>query len=253
MRILIAEDEQRAREGLERLIMGIPGDYQIVGTASNGQAALEMILEKKPDLVFVDVKMPFLDGLSLMRCVRARGLPTEFVVVSAYADFQYARESISLEVAGYLLKPAAREEVESLLLKVASRMEHRRFYQPPEKRSLRENYPDAHPLILRALDIIESGYAGKISQKELAGELGLSPEYFSYLFNKNIGTTFSAFLRDYRIQRAMELYREGSCDRKSVPYAVGFSDAKYFGRVFREVTGRTPAEFIQECDAGSRS
>lgn len=247
MKILIAEDEQRARQGLEKLIAGIEGDYEVIGTAANGKTALEQILEKRPDLVFVDVKMPFLDGLSLVRAVRARRLPTEFVVVSAYADFQFAQESISLEVAGYLLKPAAKEEVEGVLKKVAARLENRRFYAVQERKSLREKYPDAHPLILRSLDIIESGYAGKISQKELAAGLGLSPEYFSYLFNKNTGVTFSAFLRDYRIGRAQEMYRSGSCDRKSVPYAVGFSDAKYYNKVFREVTGKTPAEYIQDC------
>ena len=248
MRILIAEDEQRARQGLERLIVSIEGDYEVIATAANGRTALELILEKRPDLVFVDVKMPFLDGLSLIRAVRTRQVPTEFVVVSAYADFQFAQESISLEVAGYLLKPAAKEEVEAVLEKVAGRLENRHFYPVREQRRLREKYPDAHPLILRALDIIEAGYAGKISQKELAGELGLSPEYFSYLFNKNTGVTFSAFLRNYRIGQAQALYRSGSCDRKTVPYAVGFSDAKYYNKVFREITGKTPAEYLQICE-----
>lgn len=245
MKILIAEDEQRTRLGLEKLIRGISGEYEVVGTASNGQMALEMILRLQPDVVFVDIKMPFLDGLSLIRAVRAHSMSTEFVVVSAYADFQFAQESISLEVLGYLLKPAAREEVEALLQKAAARLEAKRYYPTQGMRSLREQYPNLHPLILRALDIIQSGYAGKISQRELAGELGISPEYFSYLFNKNVGVTFSAFLRDYRVERAKELYRAGETDRREVPYAVGFSDAKYFAKVFREAMGMTPAEFIQ--------
>lgn len=244
MKIMIAEDEQRARLGLEKLIQGI-GGHEIVGTASNGQMALEMILRLKPDVVFVDIKMPFLDGLSLIRAVRAHSLSVEFVVVSAYADFQFAQESISLDVLGYLLKPAAREEVDALLQKAAARLEAKRYYPAREARSLREKYPDSHPLILRALDIIQSGYAGKISQRELAKELGLSPEYFSYLFNKNTGVNFSAFLREYRIERAKALYRSGEVDRREVPYAVGFSDAKYFSKVFREATGMTPAEFVQ--------
>ena len=139
MRILIAEDEQRARLGLEKLIGGIEGDYEVIGSAANGQTALEMILEQRPDLVFVDIKMPFLDGLSLIRAVRARRVPTEFVVVSAYADFQFAQESISLEVAGYLLKPAARGEVEEILRKVSARLQNRGFYPPQEHRKLRES------------------------------------------------------------------------------------------------------------------
>lgn len=248
MRIMIAEDEQRARQGLEKMIESIGDGHEIVASVSNGQAALEQILQLRPDLVFVDIKMPFLDGLSLIRAVRARSVPAEFVVVSAYADFQFAQESISLEVAGYLLKPAAREEVEKILRKVAARLQNRHYYSVQEPMDLREKYPDAHPLILRALDILQTGYAGKISQRELAEELGLSPEYFSYLFNKNTGVTFSAFLREYRIEQAKRLYNSGECGRREVPYAVGFSDAKYYNKVFREVTGQTPAEYLLNCE-----
>lgn len=245
MKILIAEDEQRTRLGLEKLIVGISEDYEVVGTASNGQMALELILRLQPDVVFVDIKMPFLDGLSLIRAIRARSLSTEFIVVSAYADFQFAQESISLEVLGYLLKPATHEEVAALLQKAETRLASKHFFSMQGKRGLREKYPDSHPLILRALDIVQSGYAGRISQRELARELGITPEYFSYLFSKNIGVNFSAFLREYRIERAKDLYRSGEMEKREIPYAVGFSDAKYFNRVFREVTGLTPAEFVQ--------
>lgn len=83
---------------------------------------------------------------------------------------------------------------------------------------------DAHPLILRALDMIQARYAGKINQRE----------------------PFSAFLRRYRIERAKELYRTGSCDKREAPYAVGFSDAKYFNQVFRKITGMSPSEYLSE-------
>lgn len=87
---------------------------------------------------------------------------------------------------------------------------------------MRDKYPDAHPMILQALDIIQSGYAGKISQKKLAEDLGLSQEYFSYLFGKNIGENFSTFLREYRIEQAQYMLREEICDQRDVPYQVGF-------------------------------
>lgn len=245
MKILIAEDEQRAREGLRKLLGLIPGDHEVIAEASNGQAALEMILQLRPEVVFTDLKMPFLDGLSLIRTVRAYNIPSEFVIISAYADFEFARQSISLDVAEYLLKPLTREEVERVLVRVRRRLEGDRHCSVQSAPSLRGKFPDAHPLILRALDILQASYAGKMNQKDLATELGISPEYFSYLFAKNIGEKFSVFLRNYRIEQAQELYRSGECDRKDVPYAVGFSDAKYFNQVFRKVTGVTPAEYIQ--------
>lgn len=250
MKIIIAEDEQRAREGLSKLLSTVSGDYELIGQAANGQAALEMILRLKPDVVFTDIKMPFLDGLALIQAVRDQHLPTEFVVISAYADFELARQSISLGVAEYVLKPVTREDIERTLGRLQQRIGGR-GYTLQQTQSLRQKYPDAHPLILRALDVVQSCYAGKVNQRELAEGLGISPEYFSYLFSKNIGETFSSFLRTYRIQQAMALYQDGSCDRKDIPYAVGFSDAKYFNQVFRKVTGKSPTEYFYECRGGT--
>ena len=113
MRILIAEDEHRTRQGLVRVLQSLGDEYEIVAQASNGKAALEMILEQKPDVVFIDIKMPFMDGLSVIEAARAQGVKTEFVIVSAYADFDFAKQSISLGVTEYLLKPLTRDEAEA--------------------------------------------------------------------------------------------------------------------------------------------
>lgn len=246
MKILIAEDEQRVRQGLCRLISGLDGAYEVVAQASNGNMALELILQLKPDLVFMDMKMPFMDGLSVIKAVRSRGINTEFVVVSAYADFDLAQQSIELDVAGYLLKPLTKEEAEVVLKKVESRLAGKHNYSSYKEESLHQKYPDVHPLIGKALGIIETGYMGKISQQRLAGELGLTPEYFSYLFAKNIGENFSVFLKKHRIEQAKKLYQSDACSKKDVPYQVGFSDTKYYNKVFRQVTGKTPAEYIAE-------
>lgn len=207
MRILIAEDEQRTRQGLVRVLQSLRDEYEIVAQASNGKAALEMILEQKPDVVFIDIKMPFMDGLSVIEAARAQGIKAEFVIVSAYADFDFAKQSISLGVIEYLLKPLTRDEAEAVLKKIENKISGKNSYSRRKSRNLRDKYPDAHPMILQALDIIQSGYAGKISQKKLAEDLGLSQEYFSYLFGKNIGENFSTFLREYRIEQAQYMLR----------------------------------------------
>lgn len=245
MKIIVVEDEQRSREGLCRLIRTVAGDHELIGQASNGSAALDMILQMKPDLVFTDIKMPVMDGITLISTVRAHSIQTEFVVISGYADFEFARQSISLGVAEYLLKPVTQEDVERALNRVEGKLSGAGQMPVGNKGGLRENYPYAHPAVLRALDVIEVGYAGKINQRDLASELNISAEYFSYLFSKNVGTTFSDFLRNYRIEKAKELYASHACPKQDVPYSVGFSDAKYFAQVFRSVTGESPAEYLK--------
>lgn len=244
MRILIVEDEQRAREGLTNLLASIPGDHEVIGQASNGQAALEIILQAKPDVVFTDIKMPFMDGVSLTKIVRSHNLKTEFVIISAYGEFELVRQFITLDIADYMLKPVTKEEMKRTLDRLTERMNGGHGYDRDEEENLKEKYPDAHPLILRTLDRIQSCYAEKINQRSLAEELNVSPEYFSYLFTKNTGENFSVFLRDYRMEQAKKLYRTGKCDKKDVPYAVGFSDPKYFNQVFRKVVGMSPCEYI---------
>ena len=245
MRIIVAEDEQRARQGMVRLLQGLGEEYEVIAQASNGNMALDLILQMRPDVVFIDIKMPFMDGLSVIQAIRSHNMATEFVVVSAYADFGLAQQSISLDVAGYLLKPMIKEEAVEVLEKIKHRMNGRQYYGLSGKRcSLRETYPNVHPLIGKALDIIENSYAGKISQKDLAKELGLTPEYFSYLFSKNVNDNFSTFLKNYHIKMARRMYEEGCVDRREIPYKVGYSDAKYYNKVFREVTGQTPAEYL---------
>ena len=246
MRIIIAEDEQRSREGLCRLVEGLEGDYQLVGRAANGSAALDMILQLKPDAVFTDIKMPIMDGIELVTLARARGVKAEFVIISGYADFEFARKSISLDVAEYLLKPVTREDVQRALVRVQERLDGRRAGSDVQMGHLRERFPDAHPAVLRALDIIETAYASRVSQRDLAGELGVSPEYFSYLFSKNVGMTFSEFLRRFRIDQAKALYTAGEVPKAEVPYRVGFSDAKYFSQVFRTIEGMSPVEFLRQ-------
>lgn len=248
MKIIVAEDEQRMRQGLVRQLERLGEEYEVIAQASNGQMALDLILKMKPDVAFMDIKMPFLDGLSVIRAVRSHGIDTQFVVVSAYADFELAQQSISLDVAGYLLKPPTSEEIEEVLKKIQLKLEGKQKFMIGGPVELKEKYPEVHPLIRKALCIIENSYASKISQKQLAEELGISQEYFSYLFAKNIGQSFSVFLREYRIEQAKKLYRGGECHKKDVPYRVGFSDSKYFGKVFREVTGMSPSEYYAQTE-----
>ena len=112
--------------------------------------------------------------------------------------------------------------------------------------SLKEQYPNAHPLVRKSLSFIESGYASKISQKELAESLGVSQEYLCYLFNKDVGMNFSRFVRTYRIDLAKKLLLSQAVPREEIPYKVGFSDSKYFNKVFREIEGISVAEFLRE-------
>ena len=120
MTILVVEDESRARRGLITMIHSISPSYEIIGDASNGRTAFEIILSKRPDVVFTDIRMPQMDGLELIKKVRSFQMNTRFVIVSAYEEFEYARQALTLGVDDYLVKPVMKEDVEKILQPVQS-------------------------------------------------------------------------------------------------------------------------------------
>ena len=78
MRILIAEDEKRASRGLRNLIMMASDKHEVVGEAADGKEAFELMKLLEPDVVFTDIKMPYMDGISLIRAARAQDMKTKF-------------------------------------------------------------------------------------------------------------------------------------------------------------------------------
>ena len=158
--------------------------------------------------------------------------------ISAFELIKYARAALKLNVTDYLVKPVTEEEVRQVMEHLKAQEKE----QDQEKR-LRDAYPLAHPVILKALDAIEKDYSSRISQKELAEKLGVTAEYFSYLFAKDVQETFSRFLRRYRISKACEQLDAGEESAETIAYRVGFSDMKYFYKCFKDETGQNLSEY----------
>lgn len=116
IQVLIVDDEKSNREGLKYLIDWQEYDCEVRALAKNGLEALEIMNTEQIDLVIADIRMPGMDGIELLRKVReVRGNDIEFIFLSGYGEFQYAREAINFGVRGYLLKPIEELELYDLL------------------------------------------------------------------------------------------------------------------------------------------
>ena len=122
MRIVIVEDEIRIREGLNKLLNRIDGDYQVVGEAENGQAGLALIRKLKPDLVITDVQMPLMDGLKMLHELQDQQRLPRVIILSAYSEFSYAQQAIKLGVSEYLIKPIMISELTQSLRAVEQQL-----------------------------------------------------------------------------------------------------------------------------------
>jgi YesN/AraC family two-component response regulator len=111
MRILLVDDEDLSRRALRVTIERELPEYEIVGEASDGEEAVELVGRLEPDLTIMDIKMPELDGIGAARALRNRGTLSRLVFLTAYDEFDYARSAVDLQADAYLLKPVEKQEL----------------------------------------------------------------------------------------------------------------------------------------------
>ncbi len=147
MRGLIVDDEQLACDELSYLLRDFP-DLEIVGTGKNGLEAVRLIEEYEPDVVFLDVQMPGLDGMGVIRKVREKGLPMpHFILATAYD--QYAVEAFRLEALDYLLKPVDKERLDETIERVRRSVQEKQKVAVPEQPVSPRTYPQRTKLLLK--------------------------------------------------------------------------------------------------------
>ena len=126
LKVFLAEDEVIVREALRDSIPWEQHGFVFVGEASDGEMALEMVRELKPDIVITDIKMPFMNGLTFSRYVSEELPETKIIIISGYDDFEYARQAVELHVDRFLLKPVTKADMISALENTRRRIETER-------------------------------------------------------------------------------------------------------------------------------
>jgi len=122
-KVFLVEDEIVVREGIRNSIPWEKTQYDLTGEAPDGELALSMIQETKPDILITDIRMPFMDGLALSRIIK-KTLPwIKIIILSGHDEFEYAREALSIGVDEYLLKPVSAQEMLRAMDKLAKRID----------------------------------------------------------------------------------------------------------------------------------
>ena len=121
--IVIVEDEYFFRQALKQYLQEYSDQYHILGEAANGRAGLALLQSAKPDIALVDITMPLMDGIQLIRAAREQELPTQIIILTGYSEFEYAKAALQLGVKDYLLKPLRREELMNSLDSISAQID----------------------------------------------------------------------------------------------------------------------------------
>lgn len=125
-KVMIVDDEPMIRQGLQTLIDWERHGFEIAGTAANGKEAIEQHAVLKPDLILIDIRMPIMDGLKAIEAIRRTDTECQILILSGYADFNYAKQAIIQGVGGYVVKPIDEDELESYVERAAKELNSRR-------------------------------------------------------------------------------------------------------------------------------
>ena len=122
-KVLIVDDEPSIREGLRTLIPWSQYGFQVMDVAANGDEAVIKHQSIEPDLMIVDIRMPGMNGLELIRTLRVYDQHVQFLILSGYADFEYAQKAIQANVNAYILKPIDENELIEYLMNTARKLD----------------------------------------------------------------------------------------------------------------------------------
>lgn len=247
-KLLVAEDEPLERRVLCRTLNKYLGDLITIREAKNGREALELIRQDLPHVAVLDVEMPGASGLEVAQQLRARDKNCGILFISGVDKFSYARQAITVRALDYLLKPYNEQElvfaVEEAIRQCAGPLPATPAPAEPPPPLYREG-EDRRISLIRAeiYSYIQAHYQQDISMQDAAAALRYSDSYFCKLFKQCFQVNFSVYLNQYRVKRACQLMEDPRMSLKEISLACGYTDANYFSRIFKRITGQTPSEY----------
>ena len=241
LKVLIVEDEEMIRKGIVLTVDWAALDCMVVGEAANGVQGLEAARRLEPSLIITDLKMPQMDGIEMLKALRAQGCTAYVIILTAYDSFSYVQSALRLGAVDYLLKHFHDGDLENAITRVQQRMKPEAAETAPLG-IVRKG--DKSKYVQEAMDYISAHYNDPdISVGTVAQSLNISEGYLSHTFKKETDYTLLNYLTRYRIHKAMELLKDCRVKVYEVAEQVGYRDIAYFSATFKKYAGISPSEY----------
>lgn len=258
---MIVEDDRITRQWLKNQIEKLKEEYYVV-VFSNGRQAFNYLMGHQIDIVFVDVRMPVMDGLELIRELERHSNSSYKIVLSTVHEAVYAARAMELGANRHILKSEiSKESLEKILGRAKAYLQkHERveLYRgaagsdspgfvrqanwPGRLGGNRENMNYSLP-VQKIIQYIEEHYWERVTLGQVADSVYLSRSYVSVLFKRETGWKFCDYLQEVRLRNACEFLLNSSCSIQEVAAQTGFFDTPHFSRVFKEKMGVSPSQY----------
>ena len=236
-RVLLIDDESIIVEGLRRVIRWADYNCEVVATACDGKEGTALIRQFQPHILFTDIRMPGMDGLSMVAALRSEYPDMQVAILTGYRDFAYAQEAIRLGVTRFLLKPSKMDEIKEALSVMVERLDRQ---QPMQEE---QNQNASSFIVNQALGFMEENYSQKLTLQTVADACYVSQWHLSKLLNRYAEKSFYDILNAIRIRRAKELLSDPKLKIGEIGEMVGYMDTAHFARTFKKLEGKRANEF----------
>ena len=255
-KVVIIDDEPIIVEGLSRAVDWSRWDCRVAGFAYNGKEGLDVIRKERPNILISDIRMPEIDGLTMVAALKSEFPHMQISILTGYRDFEYAKKAIELGVTRFLLKPSKLDELEEAIVAMKKKLDDVVRVYPelisdilPSSEDGQDNgeeledSPASSFIVHNAIEYIKEHYADKLRLSDVADEIYVSQWHLSKLINKHTGSNFSEILNSIRIEKAKQLLKDPALKIYDIAEQVGFSDLTHFSRVFKKLEGISANEY----------
>jgi len=250
-KILIVEDNKELRIFLKSVLNA---NYDVL-EAENGKLALEIALTNSPDIIISDIMMPDMDGLELARTIKSdiniSHIP--IILLTAKTDIESKLEALEYGVDDYITKPFSSTYLEARIENLLKLRKHlQTFYRTSLTSGVisisKPNITNQDEIFIeRTMKFLEENFDNPdLNIDAIAVEIGVSRSSFFKKLKILTGIAPIDFIKEIRIQRAVQLIEAGETNISQIAYTIGMNDPRYFSKCFKQKYGMTPSEYREK-------
>ena len=225
IRAIICDDELATHSIIRHFVETEKFPIQIVGSAEDGMKAVELIESLAPQLVFLDISMPRLDGFGVMSAVTGR--LAKIIIMTGFNSFENAQQALRMGACDILSKPIASDQLRTAIIRAIG-------WEFTSNESVNQ-----------ILEYIHAHYREPIELNTLSALTYSTPSHIARLFKKHTGTTIISYVHQVRIEDACRLLKVHRGSIQEIAFQVGYGSLNNFYKYFKKYTGQTPAQYTE--------